>query len=111
MGNHLKVMNPLLKQDEPAHLIEGEDCMGCPERYWRQFLFCSDGRVVCGTGGTADEASKTAKKLRDDHETFLTLPARQRVKEILSKYGPHTYPNANEQNELNKAFAELLGCL
>jgi len=95
-----------MRKDEPAHFVQGEDCMGRPEQYWRQFLFCSDNKVVCGIGLTAQDATQKANINRDTHEKFINLPARQRVKEILSKTSD--YPSAQDQGELNRAFAELL---
>lgn len=103
-------MNTLTK-NEPPHIVNGEDCMGRTERYWRQFLFCSDGRVVCGTGDTDELATSRANEKRNQREKFLTSPARQRVKEILAKYGPDGYPLAADQGDLNRAFAELLECI
>ena len=103
-------MNTLIK-DEPPHFVNGEDCMGRYQSYWRQFLFCSDDRVVCGVGPTAEDATKKANEERNKRESFLSSPARQRVKDILSKYGPDGYPLAGDQGDLNRAFAELLECI
>lgn len=48
---------------EPAVYLTGEDCMGRPEAYWR----CTarnpvTGKIIMGTGGTADEATAAAIK-------------------------------------------------
>jgi len=104
-------MNTIINKDEPPHLVNGENCMGFHESYWRQFLFCSDGRVVCGTGLTEEEATRKANEQRIKRETFLKSPARQRIKDIISKYGPEGYPLACDQGDLNRAFAEVLECI
>jgi hypothetical protein len=99
----------IIRKDEPPHYVHGEDCMGRQEQYWRQFLFCSDNKVVCGVALTTEEATKKANANRDLHEKFIRLSARQRVREILSNNSK--YPCAQDQGELNRAFAELLHCI
>lgn len=99
------------KDEQPHFMKPDEDCMGNPTvGYWRQFLFCSDGRCVLGNGGTPADATKAANEKRDEHEKFLNSPARQRVKAILGKYRKDEYPLAQDQGDLLRAFAELLGC-
>lgn len=77
-------MNPCCNAaaDEPPHwMAPNEDCMGNPTPgYWRQFLTCSDGNSVIGTGNTSEEAAARASKARDEREVELRLPPEMRLK-------------------------------
>ena len=98
-------------QDEAPHLVNNHNCMDESESYWRQFLFCSDGHCVAGVGRTAIEASQSANLNRDKHEKFLTLTAKQKVREIFGKYKLNEYPSQQDQAHLLRAYAELLDCI
>jgi hypothetical protein len=99
--------------DTPPHYMNpDEDCMGNPvPGYWRQFLECSDGKTVCGTGKTAEEAITEAQRLRNLREQFIAEQPRTRIQKILAKYDKNEYPSAQDQGDFNRAVAEILGCI
>jgi hypothetical protein len=98
-----------MNKDEPAHFVEAGigDRMdgGNYPSYWRQFLFCSDGLVVCGVADNAEFATKLANIKRDERESWLTLPSREKIRQLAFK----SCRGTGEQDDLNKAFAECLG--
>lgn len=65
--------------DEPAHFISAEPEEGKAAR-WRQFLECSDGRVVTGVGNSKEEAETCAAGKRMAREDYLRLPVMMRLK-------------------------------
>lgn len=94
--------------DEAPHFVDSEDCQGHPQRYWRQFLFCSDGKCVSGTGETAEIASRQANEERTQYENMLSSTPAERIKTILQQSrGRHFY--SGEEWNLFQAFAEILG--
>jgi uncharacterized Zn finger protein (UPF0148 family) len=66
--------------DEPAILIEAETVNGERYDYWRQFLKCSNGQVVCGIGDTKVEAESKARESREKIEAQLHLSAIEQLK-------------------------------
>lgn len=112
MEYHSSKVNHNKLPDSPPHEVKYDgDGMGQVLVIWRQFLTCSDGHNVIGCGANAEEATKNAEINREKHETFLKIPARERAKQILDKYGHSDYPLANDQGHLNRAFAEILGII
>ena len=94
--------------DEPPHLVPpgmnggGQMCEG----YWRQFLFCKDKQCVSGAGNTPEEAMEKASKQRNEREEFIQSPARDKIIKLIGNTR-----GTQEQNDLNRAFAEFLGIL
>lgn len=73
-------------KDETPHYMEpNEDCMGyCVSGYWRQFLECSDGRIVIGSGMRPADATNDAMEKRKKVEELLALPLREQLRELTS---------------------------
>lgn len=59
-----------------AHFVTNDDGGG----YWREFLTCSDGRVVCAQGLTPQQAEKEAKECLESREAYLRLSPKERLR-------------------------------
>lgn len=72
---------------EAAHYIDADVDGGGQQRsgYWRQFLTCSDGEVVCGVGPSAKVAEQEAAKNKAQHEQFLADPPYSRLRKIMGR--------------------------
>lgn len=74
-------------KDEPAHFVAADINGGGQEvpGHWRQFLECSDGEFVLGTGPTAAAACRDAARERAKRERYLKLPAAVKLEKLLDK--------------------------
>lgn len=60
-----------------AHFVPAdESCAG----YWREFLECSDGRVVTGCGDSRQLAEARAMNNKEKRERYLRLTPKERLK-------------------------------
>lgn len=73
-----------MTRDEAPHFMgPNEDCMGNPTPpYWRQFLKCSDGNYIIGTGRTQEECEYNATIRRQEREQELNLSPEARLKNL-----------------------------
>lgn len=80
-----------MTQDEAPHFMKpNEDCMGNPTRpYWRQFLKCSDGNYIIGTGQTEEECEVAAALRRQEREVELNLAPEIRLRTRPGYEGSH----------------------
>ena len=81
-----------------AHRIERNETI-----YYRADRQCSDGRFVCATGITDEEAERKAALEQEKLEYYLSLPKTEKLKVLLSKE-LHDTPH----REATKLIGELL---
>jgi hypothetical protein len=70
---------------EKPHYIDGEDCQGVRETYWRCFAFDSLGKCLMGIGQTELDAKRIVEERLEERERFLASSARERLKSIAEK--------------------------
>lgn len=77
-------MNTTPIVDEPPHYMKPDsDCMGGPTNgYWRQFLTCSNGSCVIGSGETPEQANRAAEVRREEKNKFLAQSPIEQLRQI-----------------------------
>ena len=65
------------KEDAEVHFVMTNEERG--EGYYRLFLTCSDGEVVCGAGDTENAALRDANFEKRKHERFINKPAKDQL--------------------------------
>lgn len=69
-----------------AHWVGGSvDQENSRANYWREFLTASDGRVVTGTGATAEEAEEMARTRLNERGQYLGLSPQGRLQILLDQ--------------------------
>jgi hypothetical protein len=94
MMNDMHYIHPDV--DCGGHLING---------YWRTFGTTKDGHTICANGYSPEEAYNDLIKQQNERDNFVNQPAKDKIKQLITNGCRGTV----EQDDLNKAFAQLLG--
>jgi hypothetical protein len=76
--------------------------------YWRTAVWCTDGRVVLGSGAAKEDAQRDARKRAEEHHAFIAKPAKERLLEVLSSRPLPDYLLSSEVTVAIHALAELV---
>ena len=102
-----------MNKDKPAIYIPYDPDGGCQAQgsggYWLQNLVCSDGSTISESSYDNKEvALKLAEEKRKEHEAFLQLGPKERIRAILARYRVYQAPNSPDTRALFVAIAECL---